>query len=69
MGGVCVIEKKVKVLEDENFKFRLEVCELKVFIGFLFCYFEVVLFLENWRRKKFMFFLRLVYIDKICSRV
>lgn len=44
MGGVCVIEKKVKVLEEENFKFRLEVCKLKAFIGFLFCYFEVVLF-------------------------
>lgn len=69
LGGACAIEKKVKVLEDENLKLRLEVCELKAFIGFLSCYFEVALFLENWRRKKFMFFSRLVHIDKICSRV
>lgn len=44
LGGACAIEKKVKVLEEENLKLRLEVCKLKAFIGFLSCYFEVALF-------------------------
>lgn len=48
LGGACAIEKKVKVLEEENLKLRLEVCKLKAFIGFLsytLSYFEVALFL------------------------
>ena len=46
LGGACTLQKKVKDLEDENLKLRLEVClQASVELDFhlaIFCYFTLV---------------------------